>query len=258
MAASFRKLDRLLGGLREVAHGNDREAALLDNLHALLYVGADQPDDQRLGKSDLLHGVDHAVGDDVAAHDAAEDVDEDRLDIRVALDDLERGRHCLLVGGAPHVEEVGRGAAAKIEKVHRRHGEAGPVDHAGDAAVQLDVVEVKLLGLDLLWVLLGDVPLLVNLLLAELGIVVETHLGVADDDTAVDQLGERVDLNHRAVALDEDLVERGNAGGRGGGLIALEAHLYGHVLGLLLGDPVHDVNWHLHDRCRVGRGDILN
>ena len=45
--------------------------------------------------------------------------------------------------------------AVELDDVHRRHGEAGAVDHAADGAVERDVVEVVLGGLDLLGVLLG-------------------------------------------------------------------------------------------------------
>ena len=77
-------------------------------------------------------GRDHALGDDVAAHDAAEDVDQDALHVRVGEDDLERGRHLLLGGAAADVEEVGGLRAVELDDVHGGHGEAGAVDHAAD------------------------------------------------------------------------------------------------------------------------------
>ena len=51
---------------------------------------------------------DHALGDDVALHDAAEDVDQDALHVGIGGDDLERRRDLLLVGAAADVEEVRR------------------------------------------------------------------------------------------------------------------------------------------------------
>ena len=59
-------------------------------------------------------------------------------------DDLEGRRHLLLGGAAADVEEVGGLAAVELDDVHRRHGQAGAVDHAADVAVELDVVEVVL------------------------------------------------------------------------------------------------------------------
>ena len=58
-----------------------------------------------------------------------------------------------LRGAAADVEEVRRRFAVELDDVHRRHGEAGAVDHAADGAVERDVVEVVLRGLDLLLVL---------------------------------------------------------------------------------------------------------
>ena len=97
---------------------------------------------------DLARGGDDAVGDHVAVHDAAEDVDQDALHLRVAEDDLE-GRGDLLLGGAAaDVEEVRGLAAVELDDVHGGHGEAGAVHQAGDVAVELDVVEPVLGGRD--------------------------------------------------------------------------------------------------------------
>mmetsp|Transcript_58718 Transcript_58718/g.191512 ORF Transcript_58718/g.191512 Transcript_58718/m.191512 type:complete len:458 (-) Transcript_58718:36-1409(-) len=254
----LRHLHGLLRGLREVADGDDVQAALLDDLLALLHVGADEPDDQRLREANLLHGGHDAVGDDVAAHDAAEDVDEDRLDVRVALDDLEGGGDGVLVGGATDVQEVGRGAAAEREEVHGGHREAGAVDHASNAAGQLDVVQVEFLGLNFLGILLQEVPLFVDGLLPEFRVVVEADLSVADDDPAVGEFREGVDLDHGAVAFDEDLVEALDALCRGGGLRPGETHFLGHVQGLRRADALHDVDGQLHDGARVLLGDVLD
>ena len=72
-----------------------------------------------------------------------------------------------LDGAAADVEEVGRLAAVELDDVHGRHGEAGAVDHAADVAVERDVGEVVLRGLDLLGVLFGDVAQLDDVLVAE-------------------------------------------------------------------------------------------
>ena len=56
----------------------------------------------------LRGGLDHPRGQDVAAQDAAEDVDQDSLDVLVAQDDAE-----------PVFDHLGAGAAAHVEKVRR-------------------------------------------------------------------------------------------------------------------------------------------
>ena len=110
-------------------------------------------------------------------------------------------------GAAADVEEVGGLHAVELDDVHGRHGEAGAVDHAADLAVELDVVEVVLGGLDLGGVLLLDVAQLLHVLVAEEGVVVEVDLGVEAHDLAGLGHHQRVDLQQRHVLLDEGLVE---------------------------------------------------
>ena len=71
------------------------------------------------------------------------------FDVRVGQDDLERLGDLLLGGAAADVEEVGRLAAVELDDVHRRHRQAGAVDQAADVAVELDVAQVVLAGLEL-------------------------------------------------------------------------------------------------------------
>src|SRR5689334_20886177 len=92
---------------------------------------------------------DNSFRNDVTAHDAAEDVDEDTLHCGVAQNNLKRCGDLLLRSAAADVEEVGGLAAFQLDDVHRRHGEAGAVDHAADRAVELDVAEVVFRRLDL-------------------------------------------------------------------------------------------------------------
>ena len=63
-----------------------------EDLLAELDIGAFEPHDQRHVQADLARRGDDALGDHVAAHDAAEDVDEDAFDVRVGEDELERRR----------------------------------------------------------------------------------------------------------------------------------------------------------------------
>ena len=101
-------LDDLAGGVAEVVGGDDRQAAHGEDVLALLDVGAFEADDQRHRQLHFLGRRDDAFGDDVAAHDAAEDVDQDALHRRIGEDDLERRGDLFLVGAAADVEEVGR------------------------------------------------------------------------------------------------------------------------------------------------------
>src|SRR5918999_859157 len=79
-----------------------------EDLEALLGVGAVEADHERLVHVHDLRRLDDSSGDLVAAGDAAEDVEEDRLDVGVGGDHLERGDDRLRLRAAPGVEEVGR------------------------------------------------------------------------------------------------------------------------------------------------------
>ena len=54
------------------------------DLLAELDIGAFEPHHQRHVQADLARRGDHALGDHVAAHDAAEDVDQDAFDVGIA------------------------------------------------------------------------------------------------------------------------------------------------------------------------------
>mmetsp|Transcript_135172 Transcript_135172/g.341993 ORF Transcript_135172/g.341993 Transcript_135172/m.341993 type:complete len:202 (+) Transcript_135172:629-1234(+) len=95
-------------------------------------------------------------------------------------------------------------------------------------------------------------------LLPELSVVVEAHLGVADKDAAVFQSSQGVDLNHCAVAFDEDLVQIRNECGSLLDLSAGVAHLCGHFRGNLGGHALLDVDRLLDNGGGVGSGDVFN
>src|SRR5436190_3974835 len=71
--------DDLPGGVSQIVGGDDRQSAHRQYVLALLDVGAFQTDDQRHAERNLLGRLDNAFGDDVAAHDPAEDIDQDAL-----------------------------------------------------------------------------------------------------------------------------------------------------------------------------------
>ena len=99
--------------------------------------------------------------------------------MRKALLDL------LGVGAAADVEEVGRLAAGQLDDVHRRHGQAGAVDHAADRAVEADVVQRELRRLDLERILFGGVAQRLEVLVPEQRVVVEGDLRVEREQVAV-------------------------------------------------------------------------
>merc|ERR1712224_902739 len=82
------ELDCLLCSLIQVVEGMNRKTAVTDDLLALLHIRAHESHDERLREASLFHCVHDPIGDDVATHDSTKDVDENGLDIWIALDDL--------------------------------------------------------------------------------------------------------------------------------------------------------------------------
>ena len=99
----------------------------------------------------------HALGDHVALHDAAEDVDENPFNIWIGGDDLERRGHLFLRGTAADIEKVGRRHAVQLDDVHGGHRKTRAIDHAADRAVERDVIKIVFRSLDFLVVFLSQV-----------------------------------------------------------------------------------------------------
>src|SRR5579872_3640402 len=96
LSRATRRLYGLLGGLPQVLGRDDRDARVLEQFAPLLDVRALEADDERHFELDLLEGAEDAGGDHVALDDAAEDVDQDGLDLGVLEDDLECAGDALL------------------------------------------------------------------------------------------------------------------------------------------------------------------
>src|SRR5579884_1507800 len=185
------------------------QPGLGQDLAAELGVVAVEPDHQRLvhglaARAEQREGLHDAVGHRVAGGDAAEDVDEHGLDRRVAQDDLQAVGHHLGRGAAADVKEVRRlDAAVRLpgvgDHVEGGHDQAGAVADDADLAVELDVVEVLLLGLGLQRVGRGLVLELGVVRLAEPSVGVEADLAVQRGDLAVRGLDQRVDLDQERV-----------------------------------------------------------
>ena len=85
----------------------------------------------------------------------------------------------LLLGcAAAYIKEVGGTAAGVLNDVHGRHGQAGAVHHAGDGAIELDVVERVLAGFHFKRIFFVDVAQRLDVGVAEERVVVEVDLGV--------------------------------------------------------------------------------
>ena len=123
-----------------------------------------------------------------------------------------------------------------LDDVHRRHGEACAVDHAADVAVEVDIGERGVLGLELCGVLLGLIAKFFDVGVTVERVVVEVHLAIERDDLVITGDDEGVDLGERAVGLDKAGVERLEDLGRGADCLALEAEREGELAALVVGE----------------------
>jgi hypothetical protein len=148
-------LDDLLGGVVEVVGRNDVEAGFVDDLLAELDVGAFEAHDQRNLRPTSLTAA--TTPSAMTSHFMMPPKMLTRMPFTFgsAVMILNAAVTFSLVGAAADVEEVRGLGAVELDDVHGRHGQAGAVDHAADVAVERDVGEVVLGGLDLLGVFLG-------------------------------------------------------------------------------------------------------
>src|SRR5436305_9095713 len=86
---TFRRRHNLLRRIGHIVRGNDRQTGISENFSSEVLVGALHPHDERDFEPHRLRRGDYAFRDDVAPHDAAEDVDETRLEMWIAQHDLE-------------------------------------------------------------------------------------------------------------------------------------------------------------------------
>src|SRR6516162_2233453 len=248
----------LLRGVVKIVSRQHVQSRFADNLLALFDIGALEPHHQRYLEANLLHGPDHALGNHVASHDAAEDVDQDALYVGIGGDDLE-GRGDLFHGGAAaDIEEVCRLHAVELDDVHGRHGKARAVDHAADRAVERDIVEVKFGRLDLLGVFFGRIAQRHHLGMAEQRVVVEGNLGVEDAELALLGDDQRVDLQHRHVLGDEGIVELGGQLLRLLGEVARQVQRLGDRAAVMAHDAGGGIDREGDDLLRRRMRDVLD
>src|ERR1700731_678199 len=205
--SSLDGLDDFLRGIVEIIRRQHVEAGFADDLLAGIDIGAFETHHQRHLEADFLHRGDDALGNDVAFHDAAEDVDQDALHVGIGGDDLEGGRDLFLAGATADIEEVRGLHAIELDDVHGRHRKAGAVDHAADGALERDVIEIVFGSLDFLGVFLGLVAQCRNFGMTKQRVVVERYLGVEHPQLALLGDHQRVDFQHRHVLGGEGGIE---------------------------------------------------
>src|SRR5205085_303754 len=111
------------------------------DLARLFHVSPLQAHHHRHFEADLAARFHQRLGDQVTLGDAAEDVHQDTLDLRVLEDDAKRLDRSLRGNTATDVEEVCRIAAVILDDVHCAHCQAGAIDQAADVAAEADEIQ---------------------------------------------------------------------------------------------------------------------
>ena len=234
--------------LRRLGHGGRRHhAGALQDRAALSGVGAYQPGyhgDLHLARG---HGIDHRLGHDVAAGDPAEDVHKHCAHVGIVKEDAQRRPHLVAVGASADVEEVCRLSPVQLDNVHGGHGQTCAVDQTADVSLQFDVAHAHLPRLGLrrhlgLRIVEGGQGRL-----AGEGVVVDDHLRVEGHELATLGKGEGVDLQQRAVLLEEGFVHGPDDSAERAGLGAGEADGPGQVAGLIVGKAQERIGRHPDD-----------
>ena len=250
--------DDLLRGVGHVVGGDDRQAGVRENLPADVLVRALHPHDQRHRQVGFTHRGDDAVGDGVALHDAAEDVDQDALHLRILQHDLERLGDLLGGCAAADVEEVRGLGAEQLDGVHGRHREPGAVHEAADVAVERDVRKIELRRLDLGGVLLVEVAHGDDVGMPEERIRIEVELGVERDHAAVAGDDQRVDLRERRVGFVERAVQALQHRAALRDAARGDAYPARDVVGIGIGETLERIDEHAMYLLRRLRGDRLD
>src|SRR5690606_10973734 len=101
--------------------------------------------------------ADNPFGNEIAADNAPEYIDQHCLDVGVRQNDLERLADPFARGATTDIEEIGRLAAMQLDDVHCAHSQTSAVDHTPDVAIERHIVEVELRCMRFARIVLGGV-----------------------------------------------------------------------------------------------------
>ena len=116
----------------------------LENLSRLGGVGSFQSNHHRNFETNFPARFHKGIGDQIALGDAAEDVDQNPLHLRIGQDNPEGFACAFRSNAAADIEKVCRLPAMMFDDAHRSHRQPGTVHKAADVAVELNEVEVRL------------------------------------------------------------------------------------------------------------------
>merc|ERR1719268_323433 len=235
------------GSVIQIRGRDDLEARVGDDLLGIVNIRPLQPHDQRDLELDALAGVDDAVGDRGAVHNAAKHIHQDGFHPLVFSDDAESLPHLIFLDIATDIKEIGRLATIELDDIHSRHGQPGTIHQASNVAIQLHIVEVVTGSINLPGVQLRGVLHVKDGLLPERGVVIKAKLGIGGVYLPLRCLCQWVDLQLKTVHVKEHGVQVLDLLSTLGHQLPLEAQELGELGGHLVRDPGVDVHRHLLD-----------
>ena len=134
--ATIRRRDDTLGSLRHGVGRDDGQTGFGQNFLTLIFVRTFHTHDQRYFEMHLFGRCDHALGNDVAFHDAAENIDQNGFEVRVFQHDFECFGDFLRTRTTTHIQEVRRFATVQFDGVHRGHRQTRTVHEAANVAIE--------------------------------------------------------------------------------------------------------------------------
>src|SRR5487761_4231 len=171
------------------------QSGLAQNFLAELHVGTFEPHDHGHLDTQSSRRRYHSARHDIAAHDAAKDVDEHGSHVRVAQNDLKSVAHLFFACAAPCVQKIRGAASGVLNDVHGGHRQARAVYHASYVSVETDVIHFVVYGLYFEGVFFIQVAQLLDFRMAVHGVVIKSHLGVEGHELSVSRDDERVDFS---------------------------------------------------------------
>ena len=159
---------------------------------------------------------------------------------------------------AAHIQKVRGRAAGVLNNVHRRHGQARAVHHAGNGAIQLDVVERVLARFHFQRIFLGRIAQRLDVRMAEERVVVKVDLRVEGEQLVVLGGDEGIDFDQRGVRIDDRLVQALEEAHRLINLRGLQAQREGQLACLPCAKAHCRVDRLLEDGLRRFSRDLFN
>src|SRR5699024_9289212 len=132
-------------------------------------------------EADVTHRLDNAFGNQITAHNATEDIDQNGFDVGTRSNQLERLGDTFGRGAATDIEKIGRRAAVQLDQIHGAHGQTGTVDHAANVTVELNVGQVVFGRLRFALVFLAGIAHGGIVLVPKQRVVVQIQLAVEGD-----------------------------------------------------------------------------